>query len=349
MPPKSSTLVEQQERPTKAPLTSEQLERIEKNRLRAKAIFEARQRGEAVPDALIPAVSSSAPTEAGNKKRPHGVVEPSSRKGGEGRDHIQPAKKFAKFVEYDLSKMTDTKGGFMSIEDDPHSILSAQNLKDKPEKMSLEEWARHQARVQAIRDKKGAYEPAISALNEPEEDKICFECKSPEIDWKWKEVYKCRVCEKCKKDFPDKYSLLTKTDAREDYLLTDPELRDEEILPHMEQPNPHKSTWSNMMLYLRYQVEGHAIKKWGSLEALDAEFEKRTAEKKSRNSKKFATKLRELKKRTRVDAWKRERSIKGGYREKHEHVWGTAVEKAETGESVRTCEECGFEIEELVF
>jgi len=32
-----------------------------------------------------------------------------------------------------------------------------------------------------------------------------------------------------------------------------------------------------MMLYLKYQVEEFAKKKWGSFEAMDAEFEKRTA------------------------------------------------------------------------
>ena len=101
------------------------------------------------------------------------------------------------------------------------------------------------------------------------------------------------------------------------------------------------------MLYLKYQVEEFAEKKWGSFEAMDAEFEKRTAEKKRRNENKFKTKLRELKKRTRVDAWKRERE-KGGTSANHEHMWGAAVETA-SGMTMKTCEECGFELEELVF
>jgi len=133
-------------------------------------------------------------------------------------------KKFAKYVEYDLSKMSDTKGGFMTTEDDPHSLLAAENLADKPAGMTLEEWARHQKRIKLQKEKKGAFEPAISALDAPDEEKSCWECKAKEIDWKWKEVFKCRVCEKCKKDNPEKYSLLTKTEARQDYLLTDREL-----------------------------------------------------------------------------------------------------------------------------
>jgi DNA-repair protein complementing XP-A cells len=77
-----------------------------------------------------------------------------------------------------------------------------------------------------------------------------------------------RVCTACKKKFPEKYSLLTKTEckevrtpfcrsrrnSRQDYLLTDPELKDEDLLPHLLRPNPYASTYSNMMLFLRVQV-----------------------------------------------------------------------------------------------
>jgi DNA-repair protein complementing XP-A cells len=43
-----------------------------------------------------------------------------------------------------------------------------------------------------------------------------------------------------------------------------------------------------MMLFLRYQVEEYAFTvKWGSAEALDAEFERREAEKKKRKEEIF--------------------------------------------------------------
>jgi DNA-repair protein complementing XP-A cells len=44
-----------------------------------------------------------------------------------------------------------------------------------------------------------------------------------EIDWKWEEQLRCQICHSCKDKYPEKYSLLTKTEAREDYLLTDRE------------------------------------------------------------------------------------------------------------------------------
>lgn len=193
-------------------------------------------------------------------------------------------------------------------------------------------------------------------INHAIANKKCRECSSLEIDWKWEEALKCQVCNACKDKFPEKYSLLTKTEAREDYLLTDPELKDETLLPHIEKPNPHKATWNNMMLYLRFQIEEYAFsdRKWGSPEALDEEFAKRQAETKRRRDVKRENKLKDLKRRTMVDAYRRNKAgvtggkfgdkIAGG---KHEHEWGRPVTNPETGLSVKTCVECNMEIEEL--
>ena len=69
-----------------------------------------------------------------------------------------------------------------------------------------------------------------------------------------------------------------------------------------------------MMLFLRYQVEEYAFGegKWGSAEALDAEFERREAERKKRKEAKFKEKLLDLKKRTRTDAYRRQQGRLGG-------------------------------------
>lgn len=273
---------------------------------------------------------------------------------------IQAAKRFQKYVEYDFSKMTDTKGGFLTKDDDPHNrALHTANQEDKPANMTLREWERTQL-LKKLRDQKaGPFEPGINGIGvDDKTQKKCRECNSLEIDFKWDEDLDCQVCAGCKEKFPDKYSLLTKTEAKEDYLLTDPELRDPKLLPHVEKPNPHKASWNNMMLYLRYQVEEYAFsdKKWGSPEALDEEFAKRQAETKRRREVKFRTKLNDLKRRTMVDAYKRSKSgqtggkfgdtIAGG---KHEHEWGRAVANPETGVTVKTCVECRMEVEELEF
>jgi DNA-repair protein complementing XP-A cells len=123
-----------------------------------------------------------------------------------------------------------------------------------------------------------------------------------------------------------------------------------------------------MMLFLRYQVEEYAFKeKWGSAEALDAEFDKRETQKKERKEAKFKEKLLDLKRKTRTDTVRRsnaEAAARGkgeggptratkfgdtiGGIGKHVHEWGRTVENEE-GITVKTCMSCGMEVEELEF
>ncbi|KAI4161654.1 MAG: hypothetical protein LQ342_004662 [Letrouitia transgressa] len=358
----------------KSPFTPEQVKRMETNRLKAKALREQLEAETGKPIEPPTLKRSGSSNLAAGQKRAYPTVPTSNvpanlrdgrnaeaaHNGGGFRplDHIQPARNFAKYVEYDFSKMTDTKGGFLTAEDDPHNkALHVPDGEEKPAHLTLKEWERLRL-IRSLRDQKvGPFEPGLSIFNK-EEDKICRECGSMEIDWKWAEVFGCSVCNSCKEKLPDKYSLLTKTEAREDYLLTDPELRDEELLPHLERPNPHKSTWNNMMLFLRYQVEEYAFgKKWGSAEALDAEFNRRESDKKRRKEDKFKSKLQELKKKTRVEAYRRGRQVGAGggkfgdevgKRGRHTHTWGRAIEN-DAGIGVKTCVDCGMEVEELEF
>jgi len=343
------------------PITPEQVRRTEEARLRAKALRTQQDASS----------SNSSKVPLAGIKRSHSAISsaavPSTSRDATLSkppvdDSIRPAKKFEKYIEYDFSKMTDTKGGFITSEDDPfnkalHNDGSTEPGEQKPPNMTLKEWERLQLLKKLRASRAGPFEPGISVL--AEDSLRCRECNSLEIDWTWKDIFGCCVCNACKEKFPDKYSLLTKTEAREDYLLTDEELKDAELLPRMERPNPHKSTWNNMMLYLRYQVEEYAFsdKKWGSAEALDAEFEKREGEKKNRKELKFRTKLQELKKRTRVEAYRRSRLAGGneakfgdkvmGRHDRHEHEWGRPTTDPETGATKKSCIECGMECEEL--
>lgn len=111
------------------------------------------------------------------------------------------------------------------------------------------------------------------------------------MDFQFLEIFNVNVCYKCKKALPDKYSLLTKTECKDDYLLTNSELDDQEILPHMRKCNPRKPEWSTMMLFLRYQVEEFAWKKWGGPEELDKEWQRRLKEKELKRDKKLEKKI----------------------------------------------------------
>ncbi|CAG8605216.1 8487_t:CDS:2 [Ambispora gerdemannii] len=177
-----------------------------------------------------------------------------------------------------------------------------------------------------------------------EKNPKCNECdKSIDLDFKFSKIFGVQVCFACKNKFPEKYSLLTKTEVKEDYLLTDAELRDEELLPHWLKPNPHKSTWNSMMLFLRMQVEAFAFKKWGGEDGLDREYQRRQLEKQKQKEKKFKTKIANLRKRTRTDEAEKSRQ------RSHTHEFGPAVLIPETGVSVQTCDSCGIKIEVVEF
>ncbi len=173
--------------------------------------------------------------DSGVRNRPRGSASASdvpatNRDGSKQDDEIRPARNFTKYVDYNFSAMTDTKGGFLSAEDDPwNKAFSADGQgkpgqEEKPKNMTVAEWERLQLVRNLKRRKEGPFEPGLSTLADPVDRKKCRECGSLEIDWVWDEVFKCRVCNTCKEKYPEKYSLLTKTECREDYLLTEREL-----------------------------------------------------------------------------------------------------------------------------
>ena len=49
----------------------------------------------------------------------------------------------------------------------------------------------------------------------------CTHCGSIHLDLQYRVVFNVMVCKACKALHPDSYSLLTKTECKEDYLLTD--------------------------------------------------------------------------------------------------------------------------------
>ncbi|KAH9223259.1 XPA protein C-terminus-domain-containing protein [Leptodontidium sp. 2 PMI_412] len=356
---------------TRSPPTPEVTRRIEENRLKAKAIRERRIAEESASQSASRTTSGYLAIEApsAGQKRNHDSISSSGKPTStqdlktnrDARDTsnegILPARKFKKYVDHDFSKMTDTKGGFLNADDDPfNKAMHAPNDKDeKPAHMTLKEWERHQLLKSLRRRKEGPFEPGLG-LGSKESGKKCTDCGSLEIDWTWDEVFKVQVCSSCK-DKDKKYTLLTKTECKKDYLLTDPELKDFDLLPHLSKPNPHKSHWHDMNLFLRGQVEEYAMgTKWGSEQGMDAEWERREADKAKRKNKNQMKKMADLRKKTKGDSIRRRlneansRPAQFGDRVgdgRHVHTWGVGVE-GEDGETVRTCTECGHEISEIV-
>jgi DNA-repair protein complementing XP-A cells len=109
----------------------------------------------------------------------------------------------------------------------------------------------------------------------------------------------------------------------------------------VEKPNPHKNTYNNMMLYMRYQVEEYAFKKWNGPDGLDTEYERRVQARKKRKDKKFLKKLKEMRRKTRAEALTRK-----DYSGPHNHQWGEPTD-LQNGMVSRRCMTCGLTTEEI--
>jgi DNA-repair protein complementing XP-A cells len=74
-------------------------------------------------------------------------------------------------------------------------------------------------RLEAMK-KQGLLDDHFLSLDESLNPK-CKVCGTQEIDFTFNKVFNTNVCAKCKHEHPERFSLLTKTECKEDYLLTD--------------------------------------------------------------------------------------------------------------------------------
>lgn len=96
----------------------------------------------------------------------------------------------------------------------------------------------------------------------------------------------------CFRDNEDKHSLITRTEAKQEYLLKDCDLdKREPPLKFIVRKNPHNVRWGEMKLYLHLQVEKRALEVWGNEETLIEEKEKRDVKRQEGKIKKFNKKV----------------------------------------------------------
>lgn len=115
---------------------------------------------------------------------------------------LQRDSRLGTYFEYDLSKMVNSKGGFLIADD-----------KEIDEATRRKELERERQRTMQN------LEPPIHL--DLDKNPKCQECQTIDIDHTYKKVFGCLVCKRCTKEKPERYSLLTKTECKEDYLLTD--------------------------------------------------------------------------------------------------------------------------------
>lgn len=164
-------------------------------------------------------------------------------------------------------------------------------------------------------------------------DLVCEKCGSKCIDERFFSTFKVAVCDSCKKSDQDQYALITKTAAMREFLLTAEELEDTQIFPHLVRPNPHKSSWHNMQLFLRKQVADFSVKKHGSLNKLEDNKVKKVERKLSSKEKRYSKKMKELRQKTRLDTSIGTRSRPA----RHTHDF-------EENDNGKLCRVCGFQI-----
>ena len=268
-------------------------------------------------------------------KRPMGKIRPSIRKQD--------------YIEYDFATMQNLNGGYINPKDKLPNPGFADDQEAESEfgskkQKTLQDWKREQL------ERKMLYENAPPPEHISKAPK-CIECHiNIEMDPILHDVFKLQVCKQCAKEHPEKYALLTKTECREDYFLTDPELNDEDLFRRLEKPNPHSGTFARMQLFVRCEVEAFAFKKWGGEEGLDKEWQRREEGKAHRREKKYEKKIKEMRLKTRAQEYtNRLREKKHG--KAHIHHFSAPIDGGidEDGYQVqrRRCTDCGLETEEI--
>nr|CAG4635215.1 EOG090X0KP6 [Alona affinis] len=161
----------------------------------------------------------------------------------------------------------------------------------------------------------------------------CEECQQPICDSFLYRSFLHPVCDSCK-DEEGEHMLITRTDARQEYLLKecDLDLR-EPTLKFILRKNPHNPRWGDMKLYLRSQVgkfngpqPNIAIIIWETPEKLEEERE-------SREQKREKSKVKKFNKQVKSNVYTKQTAG-------HQHTYGDETYDADRDVYFRTCTSC---------
>lgn len=167
---------------------------------------------------------------------------------------------------------------------------------------------------------------------------VCDDCQKPFMDSYLCNNFDLCVCDKCR-DNEEKHKLISRTEAKQHYLLKDCDLdKREPALRFILKKNPHNPRWGDMKLYLKLQVEKRCMEVWGSEEALEEARESREENREVQKQKRFNKKVKELRRAVRSSMWTKDTSV-------HQHQYG-AEEVVDPEEDLykKTCTTCGHEL-----
>lgn len=169
----------------------------------------------------------------------------------------------------------------------------------------------------------------------PLEFRECIECNAGFLTSYLWSTFDYPVCDSCR-DSEDKHSLITRTEAKNEYLLKDCDLdRREPILKYISRKNPHNPRWGEMKLYLHIQIEKRALEVWGTEEALLKQKDMRCGKREQAKVKKYAKQMKELRMQVRSSLY--DRTTKAS----HTHIFGPERYNEEDDNYSHDCE-CGY-------
>ncbi|XP_058125255.1 DNA repair protein complementing XP-A cells homolog [Anopheles ziemanni] len=177
--------------------------------------------------------------------------------------------------------------------------------------------------------------PESDAVPVPIEYEECLECGDRFADSYLLNTFEYAVCDACR-DPDGQHSLITRTEAKQEYLLKDCDLdRREPALKYISRKNPHNVRWGEMKLYLHLQIEKRALEVWGSEENLMREKEQREEKREVAKVKKYNKRLKVLRMDVRSSLY--DKTVQA-----HVHSYGESEVYNEADDTyTRTCEECG--------
>ncbi|XP_054278818.1 DNA repair protein complementing XP-A cells homolog [Macrosteles quadrilineatus] len=211
-------------------------------------------------------------------------------------------------IRFEGSKFTDSGGGFL--------IEEVTGQQDKNEIPTI---------VEDL--------PAICIPDQP----TCEECKEKFGDSFLLKSFDYPVCDGCR-DNEEKHSLITRTDARNEYLLKDCDLdKREPLLKFILRKNPHNVRWGDMKLYLLKQIENRAMDVWGSEEELEKQRELREEKRIMAKTKKYNKNMKALRMNVRSSLYNKTTTAS------HEHEFGSETYHEEEDNYSHTCKSCGYE------
>lgn len=117
------------------------------------------------------------------------------------------------YFEYDLSKMVNSKGGFLVGDGGNVDMDLIRKEKERELQRSIHNLDLREYYYLLSTLISNLFLPSAMFLD-PALNPKCKECQTVDIDPSFLRGFNCLVCKKCQNEYPEKYSLLTKTECK---------------------------------------------------------------------------------------------------------------------------------------